>query len=104
VVWLYDVERRWTEGITSGLGPRWFIGGFRGSVSCCRANARQELQTKIVDLFDPKFLKMAPGTHNAATNQINRLHCADRTRWWGTQGEFTCARSAISPGLLLCWS
>jgi len=22
-VWLYDVERRWTEGITSGLGPRW---------------------------------------------------------------------------------
>jgi hypothetical protein len=23
VVWLYDVERRWTEGITSGLGPRW---------------------------------------------------------------------------------
>ena len=23
MVWLYDVERRWTEGITSGLGPRW---------------------------------------------------------------------------------
>src|SRR5215472_13205981 len=23
VVWLQDVERRWTEGITSGLGPRW---------------------------------------------------------------------------------
>jgi hypothetical protein len=23
LVWLQDVERRWTEGITSGLGPRW---------------------------------------------------------------------------------
>src|SRR6516164_10914044 len=23
LVWLQYVERRWTEGITSGLGPRW---------------------------------------------------------------------------------
>jgi hypothetical protein len=23
LVWLQDVERKWTEGITSGLGPRW---------------------------------------------------------------------------------
>src|SRR5215469_12272523 len=46
-------------------------------------NSKQKLWLFVLYLFDPKFLKMAPGTHNVATNQINRLHCADRTRWWG---------------------
>ena len=23
IAWLRSVERRWTEGITSGVGPRW---------------------------------------------------------------------------------
>jgi hypothetical protein len=50
-----------------------------------RKNVRQELKQKlwlfVLYLFDLKFLKMAPGTHNVATNQINRSHCADRTRW-----------------------
>jgi hypothetical protein len=44
-------------------------------------NSKQKLWLFVLYLFDPKFLKMAPGTHNVATNQINRSHCADRTRW-----------------------
>ena len=44
-------------------------------------NSKQKLWLFVLYLFDPKFVKMAPGTHNVATNQINRSHCADRTRW-----------------------
>jgi len=44
-------------------------------------NSKQKLWFFVLYLFDLKFLKMAPGTHNVATNQINRSHCADRTRW-----------------------
>jgi hypothetical protein len=44
-------------------------------------DSKQKLWLFVLYLFDPKFLKMAPGTHNVATNQINRSHCADRTRW-----------------------
>jgi hypothetical protein len=44
-------------------------------------NSKQKLWLFVLYLFDPKFLKMAPGTHNVATNKINRSHCADRTRW-----------------------
>ena len=42
-------------------------------------NSKQKLWLFVLYLFDPKFLKMAPGTHNAATNQINRSHCVDHT-------------------------
>jgi hypothetical protein len=38
-------------------------------------NVRQELKPKlwlfVLYLFDPNFLKMAPGTHNVATNQTH---------------------------------
>jgi hypothetical protein len=44
-------------------------------------NSKQKLWLFVLYLFDPKFLKMASGTHNVATNQINRSHCAERTRW-----------------------
>jgi hypothetical protein len=44
-------------------------------------NSKQKLWLFVLYLFDPKFLKMAPGMHNVATNQINRSHCADCTRW-----------------------
>jgi hypothetical protein len=43
-------------------------------------NSKQKLWLFVLYLFDPKFLKMAPSTHNVATNKINRSHCADRTR------------------------
>jgi hypothetical protein len=38
--------------------------------------SKQKLWLFVLYLFDPKFLKMAPGTHNVATNQI-----IGRTRW-----------------------
>jgi hypothetical protein len=44
-------------------------------------NSKPKLWLFVLYLFDPKFLKMASGTHNVATNKINRSHCADRTRW-----------------------
>jgi len=38
-------------------------------------NVRQELKPKlwlfVLYLFDPNFLKMAPGTHNVATNRTH---------------------------------
>jgi hypothetical protein len=51
------------------------------SGKCFAKNSKQKLWLFVLYLFDPKFLKMAPGTLNVATNQINRSHCADRTRW-----------------------
>ena len=33
-------------------------------------NSKQKLWLFVLYLFDLKFLKMAPGTHNVATNQI----------------------------------
>jgi hypothetical protein len=44
-------------------------------------NSKQKLWLFVLYSFDPKLPKMAPGTHNVATNQINRSHCADCTRW-----------------------
>jgi hypothetical protein len=51
-------------------------------------------------LFDPKFLKMAPGSHNAATNQINRSHCVDRTRWWGNAGGIHMRKISYISGVV----
>jgi type IV secretory pathway TrbD component len=47
-------------------------------------NSKPKLWLFVLYLFDPKFLKMAPGTHNVAINKINRSYCADRTMVsWG---------------------
>jgi len=66
-----------------------------------RVNSKQKLWLFVLYLFDLKFLKMAPGTHNVATNQINTIGAVRTMRPKRAEGEFTCARSAFSPVLLL---
>src|SRR5215467_15518014 len=63
-------------------------------------NSKQKLWLFVLYLFDPKFLKMAPGTHNAATNQINRSHCVDRTRWWGNAGGIHMRKISYIAGVV----
>ena len=64
-------------------------------------NSKQKLWLFVLYLFDPKFLKTVPGTHNVATNGRIVLAAPDGAL---NAGEFICARSAFSPVLLLCWS
>jgi hypothetical protein len=61
-------------------------------------NSKQKLWLFVLYLFDPKVLKMAPGTHNVVTNQMHPMVKLN------VEGNFTWARSAFSPVLLLCWS
>jgi len=63
-------------------------------------NSKQKLWLFVLYSFDPKFLKMAPGTHNAATNQINRSHCVDRTRWWGNAGGIHMRKISYIAGVV----
>jgi len=65
-------------------------------------NSKQKLWLFVLYLFDLKFLKMASGTHNVATNQSIVLTAPDGEA--ERRGEFTWARSAFSPVSLLCWS
>jgi hypothetical protein len=49
----------------------------RASAKTTTKNSKQKLWLFVLYLSDLKFLKMAPGTHNVATNQINTIGCGE---------------------------